>query len=155
MSDAPYSHVPERPVFQVLADKKGSPEFWEKKLNQLNLGKNQIHNQNLKQLRQSIISINSLIAKINKDFLEHREKSDRFSVDYDINATLLILIQRKTLIVDRYKIILKRDILSRMKGLIGQLSDDPVKLELEKYIIQLEYIEFNKQNFIGKLQSLI
>ena len=141
--------------FKDLSDKKSSPEYWEKRLTQLNLGKDQILIQGLRQLRQSIISINSLLTKINNDFLSQRQKEDIYNLDFDINAILLILIQRKSFIVDRYKTVLKRDIINRMKQIIGQLPDDTAKQELDKFITQLEYIECNKSNLIGKLQSLI
>jgi len=146
--------VSDKTEFQALSEKKGSPEYWEKHLALMNLGKKQILNQDLNQLKQSIISINSLLAKTNNEFSLQRKNEDIHHLDFDINAALLILIQRKTFIVDRYQVILKRNIIHRMKHVMERLADGETKKELDRLMTQLEYIECHRSNFKGKLQSL-
>jgi hypothetical protein len=120
-----------------------------------NLGKNQIYSQSIPQLKQSLITLNSLIADL-KSYPSHLNSQtytliDDFGSDY----ILLFFIQRKSLIINRYKKILKKHFFDKIKICIGNLDDSNTRDQLKVLLNKLEYIDNNSQNISGHLQNLV
>jgi hypothetical protein len=140
---------------QEPSSKKVALELLESIFYDHNLAKTQILSQSIPQLRQSIVTINSFIADLNSDFSYINSQSDNLFKDFDNSYILLSLIQRKTIIINRYKKVMKKEIIKKIKFSIETLDDGIAKDKLKLLINKLEYIENNSHNITGQLQNLI
>jgi hypothetical protein len=119
------------------------------------LGKNQIFSQNISQLKQSLITLNSLIADLKSDSSYLNIDPYNLHNNFDSSYILLIFIQRKSLIMNRYKKLLKKYFFNKIRFCIEKLDDSTAKEQLKVLFNKLEYIENNSQNISGQLQNFI
>ena len=137
------------------SSEKFSVELIESILSSHNLSKDQIISQDISQLRQSLITLNSLISSLKNDSSNLIRKSYNQLNSFDNSYFLLSFIQRKSLIINRYKKLLKKSYFNKIKDCVGNLDDSNTKEELKVLLNKLEYIENNGQNISGQLQNLI
>jgi hypothetical protein len=137
------------------SSEKYSVELIEGILSTHNLAKDQIISQDISQLRQSLITLNSLISSLKYDSSNLNQQSDNLLNNFDKGYFLLSFIQRKSLIINRYKKLLKKSYFNKIKDCVGNLDDSNTKEELKVLLNKLEYIENNGQNISGQLQNLI
>jgi hypothetical protein len=119
------------------------------------LDKKAIMDQNPTLLKQSLITINSLIADVKTGFSGSDNEGKRLSEDRDSSLFLLSLIQRKGLIIERYKKIAKKQIIDNMKSCIAKLNDSNEKKRLNLLMSKLEFIENNNISITGQLQKIV
>jgi len=137
------------------SSEKYSVELIESILSSHNLAKDKIISQDISQLRQSLITLNSLISSLKNDSSNLSGKSYNQLNSFDNGYFLLSFIQRKSLIINRYKKLLKKSYFNKIKICIGNLDDSNTKEELKVLLNKLEYIENNGQSVSGHLQNLI
>jgi len=137
------------------SSEKYSVELIESILSSHNLAKDKIISQDISQLRQSLITLNSLISSLKNDSSNLIGKSYNQLNSFDNGYFLLSFIQRKSLIINRYKKLLKKSYFNKIKICIGNLDDSNTKEELKVLLNKLEYIENNGQSVSGHLQNLI
>lgn len=137
------------------SSEKYSVELIESILCSHNLAKDQIISQDISQLRQSLITLNSLISSLKNDSSNLSGKCYNQLNSFDNGYFLLSFIQRKSLIINRYKKLLKKSYFNKIKICIGNLDDSNTKEELKVLLNKLEYIENNGQSVSGHLQNLI
>jgi hypothetical protein len=119
------------------------------------LDKQTIMEQDPRQLKQSLITINSLIADLKTGFSHSDNQEKRLCGDGDSSFFLLSLIQRKGLIIERYKKIAKKIIIDNMKACIAKLNDSDEKERLKLLLSKFEFIENNSMAITGQLQKIV
>jgi hypothetical protein len=120
-----------------------------------NLGKNQIISQNISQLKQSLITLNSLISDLKSEPSHLNSHPCNLLNSLDNDYILLSFIQRKSLIMVRYKKLLKKYFFEKIKFCIEILDESSTKEQLKVLLNKLEYIENNSQNISGQLQNFV
>lgn len=134
---------------------KSSVELIESILSSHNLAKDQIIYQDISQLKQSLITLNSLISSLKNESPNLNGQSYNLLNNCDISYILLSFIQIKIFIIDRYKKLLKKSYFDKIKFCIGNLDNSNTKNELKVLLNKLQYIDNNGQNISGQLQNLI
>jgi hypothetical protein len=106
----------------------------ETRLNDLGLGNNQILNQNLKEIGQSLKRINACMASPESSL--HLQSSDCSS---DISADILsTLVERKKCVLDRIDFLVSQKKYHNIKKLLNNIVDEDLKKSLEKNINTLQ-----------------
>jgi hypothetical protein len=134
--------------------KKESIEIIEGILIGYNLGKDQILLQNISELKQSLININSLVYEFKNDSDITDKSLTNLFLNFDLDYIIFTFVQRKSLIISRYKKLFKQNLLDKLNNLISDLDDSETKDKIKFLVDKLIYVENNLFNISGQLQSL-
>ena len=110
-----------------------SSERFESQLKDLGLGKDQILNQNLKEIGQSLHQVDGYIASPTTSL---NIKFNDFETDFNKDI-LLILIDRKKLILNRFNDLVSNRKYHKIKRLLRNVADEDIRTSIEKIINEL------------------
>jgi hypothetical protein len=117
-------------------------EAWERQLKQVKLGESQIRAQSLEELQQSLETIN--------DAIKHPDQFPTVTITATLGSGLAstettaevgilpLLLERKTLILERIRLLRGEEKIAGLRDLVAQVPDDSVRSELEEQLKSLE-----------------
>ena len=139
--------------YESNRSRESSHENIESLLVKIGLGEEQILEQNFSQLRKSFNRVDFFIKNPQSFFKLQTDKNESSKIP-DHKILLKTLIDRKSHILGCFDILVTQSKLKVIFQLIGKMSDDPIKLAIEKKIDDLRA----KDNFLikeyGKLAHL-